>query len=186
MTTSSVPAVVASAPVAIGRRLDHETKVEELYRHLGPAVLGYFRAQGVADPEDLLNEVFVQVIRDIGRFRGDDRKLRRWVFSIAHNRMIDHHRARRRRPQPGGPDPDVALVGLADRDAVDERLVDPQLVLALARLSPAQREVVVLRFVADLSIADVSRITRRRPGAIKSLQGRALACLAELLQEVAD
>ncbi|HVM02425.1 MAG TPA: sigma-70 family RNA polymerase sigma factor, partial [Acidimicrobiales bacterium] len=55
------------------------------------------------------------------------------------------------------------------------------LVEALSRLTADQREVVVLRFVADLPLADVARITGRRTGAVKALQHRALEALSALL-----
>jgi RNA polymerase sigma-70 factor (ECF subfamily) len=141
-------------------------------------VLGYLRAHGVPDAEDVLGDVFVQVVRDLGRFRGDEAALRRWVFSIAHNRMVDWHRRRRRR--------EAALAAVAGdrrepaRDP-DGAVVDPALVAALAALTPLQREVVVLRFVADLPLADVARVVRRPVGAVKALQHRALARLARAL-----
>lgn len=151
----------------------------DVYRELAPAVLGYLRAHGVADPEDALGEVFYQVARDLGRFRGDADALRRWVFSVAHNRMVDQHRRRAARPRvvdhevPDRPAPDPVAVHLGD-----------DLAAALRELTPEQREVVVLRFVADLSLEDVARITRRRVGAVKAMQHRALARLAELLEQV--
>ena len=133
---------------------------EEIYRALAPAVLGYLRAQRAPDPEDVLGEVFLQVARDLPKFRGDDDALRRWVFAIAHNRLLDARRRVARRPvtadrpvpEQVAPPPDDAL--------------DPDLVEALDDLTPDQREVVVLRFVADLSLADVAHLTRRRGGAV--------------------
>jgi RNA polymerase sigma-70 factor (ECF subfamily) len=65
--------------------------------------------------------------------------------------------------------------------APSERL-DPELVDALWTLTPDQREVLVLRFVADLPLDDVARITHRRTGAVKALQHRALDALARALQ----
>jgi RNA polymerase sigma-70 factor (ECF subfamily) len=56
--------------------------------------------------------------------------------------------------------------------------MDPALVAALDTLTPDQREVVVLRFVADLSLEAVAALTDRAPGAVKSLQHRALRNLA--------
>ncbi|MGH9179549.1 MAG: RNA polymerase sigma factor [Acidimicrobiales bacterium] len=147
----------------------------EIYRALAPAVLGYLRAQRAPEPEDVLGEVFLQVARDLGTFRGDDDALRRWVFAIAHNRLLDARRRVARRPatadrpvpEQAAPPPDVGL--------------DPALVDALDELTPDQREVVVLRFVADLSLADVAQLTRRRVGAVKALQHRALETLARCL-----
>lgn len=145
---------------------------EEIYRDLAPAVLGYLRAQRAPDPDDVLGEVFLQVARDLGHFSGDDAALRRWVFAVAHNRLLDARRRAGRRP------------ALADRPVPDQPApamddgIDPDLVQALSELTSDQREVVVLRFVADLSLADVAHLTRRRVGAVKALQHRALEALA--------
>lgn len=156
-------------------RSDPAPDATEVYRALAPAVLSYIRSQGGAEPEDLLGEVFLQIVRDLPRFRGDDDALRRWVFSIAYHRLVDARRRSGRRP------------ALDDR-AVPERcsaptadLLDPDLVRALGALTADQREVIALRFVADLSIDAVATLTGRSPGAVKALQHRALAVLAEQL-----
>jgi RNA polymerase sigma-70 factor (ECF subfamily) len=147
----------------------------DAYRMFAPAVLGYLRAQHVPEPEDVTGEVFLQVARDLQTFEGDDDALRRWVFTIAHHRMVDAHRRRSRRPaisgdevpeQPAKPPPEP---------------MDPDLLAALDGLTEAQREVVVLRFVADLPIDAVARLTGRAEGAVKAMQHRALEHLSRLL-----
>jgi RNA polymerase sigma-70 factor, ECF subfamily len=150
----------------------------EVYLWLAPSVLGYLRARGAADPEDLLGEVFFQVARDVERFRGDPVKLRAWVFRIARNRLIDDTRRRSARPQSVTESvPELAVEPSAP--------ADPELLDALAQLTPAQREVVLLRFVADLPVAEVARLVKRRPGAVKAMQNRALARLQQLLGQPA-
>lgn len=152
------------------------SSAEDVYRQLAPAVLGYLRAQRAPEPEDLLGEVFLQVARDLHKFKGDAAALRRWVFAIAHNRLLDARRRASRRPRLSDRDvPDGAAEAPADP-------IDPELVAALGQLTPDQREVVVLRFVADLPLADVARITRRRTGAVKALQHRALEALSVALE----
>ena len=160
-----------------------------VYRHLAPAVLGYLRSQRVPDPDDTLGEVFLQVARDLHRFSGDDDGLRRWVFSIAHNRAMDAHRKAARNRS-------TLEAELADAGAGrgDERTTappppdpfDPVLVDALAMLSADQREVVVLRFVADLPLEAVAKITGRKVGAVKALQHRALENLRRAVSSEAD
>lgn len=152
----------------------------QAYRTLAPAVLGYLRAQRAPDPEDLLGDVFVQVARDLPRFRGDDAAMRRWVFSIAHNRLVDARRRQARRPRSA----DRAVPDRAGAPLPDP--IDPELVAALSELTAEQREVVVLRFVADLPLADVARITSRRVGAVKAMQRRALEALARSLGRPAE
>jgi RNA polymerase sigma factor (sigma-70 family) len=147
----------------------------DVYRALAPAVLGYLRGSGVEDPEDTLGEVFVHVVRDLHRFRGDDDGLRRWVFTIAHRRLVDARRRAARRPRPSSePVPETPAPPPGDP-------IDAELVEALARLTPDQREVVVLRFVADLPVEAVARMTRRSSGAVRALQHRALEALSGLL-----
>lgn len=153
-------------------RRDRNRDAAVVYRELAPAVMGYLRAQQVPDPEDVLGEVFLQVARDLHRVRGDDGAVRRWVFSLARHRVIDDARRRARRPAIAAQDvPD--LPAGPDREPFDAELVD-----ALRRLTIDQREVVVLRFVADLSLEEVARLTHRRVGAVKALQHRALSELA--------
>lgn len=145
------------------------------YRTFAPAVLGYLRGQGVPEPDDLLSEVFLQVARSLPRYRGTDDELRRWVFAIARNRVIDDHRRRRSRPV-------IADRFVPDLPAVERSgPIDPALLAALARLTPDQREVVVLRFVADLSLEEVAKVTKRSVGAVKTMQHRALSQLARIL-----
>jgi RNA polymerase sigma factor (sigma-70 family) len=144
-----------------------------LYRELAPAVLGYLRGQGVADPEDVLGEIFLQVARDVHRVKGDALDVRRWVFGVARNRVIDQARRASRRPvTAGGAVPERAGPEEAEP-------FDPALLAALATLTADQREVVVLRFVADLPLDAVATLTGRSAGAVKSLQHRGLAQLAQ-------
>ena len=154
----------------------------ELYRRLAPAVLGYLRAQRAPEPEDLLGEVFLQVARDLPRFKGDDDALRRWVFTIAHHRLVDDGRRRRGRPR---------LAGFEPADAADPAtlegpgLPDPALSAALGALTAEQRQVVGLRFVADLSLEDVAAVTGRSVSAVKALQQRALTNLRRAVSQPA-
>ena len=75
-----------------------------MYRAYAQGVLGYLRGQGVADPEDVLGEVFLNVATSLHRFHGDDDQLRRWVFTLAHHRIIGDRR--RRRSAGDAPDAD--------------------------------------------------------------------------------
>ncbi len=170
--------LAAPQPVLAGRtrRAVENDAAAELYRELAPAVLGYFRSQRAPEPEDLLGEVFLHVARNIRRCRGDAEARRRWVFTIAHHRLVDAWRRKAARPMTAdGPPP--------EQPVVDEQAdsIDPALQAAIDTLTPEQRAVVLLRFVADLSLHDVARITGRPIGAVKALQHRALATLERAL-----
>lgn len=152
-----------------------QRSLESVYDALAPRVLGYFRSQRMTDPEGLTGDVFVSVARRLPQFEGDDDALARWVFTIAHNLRVDEVRRSSRRPAAvPGDGVEVAAPPVEDP-------LDPVLVRALAGLTDDQRQVVVLRHVADLSVADVARITGRSEGSVKMLCARGLEALAEQL-----
>jgi RNA polymerase sigma-70 factor (ECF subfamily) len=149
----------------------------EVYEELAPAVRGYFLGRGATDPDDLTGDVFVRVAERLGGFRGDRAALRRWVFTIAHNRLVDEYRRSGRRPDA----PMAAPPDTTPTSPVPESL-DPDLLAALAELTDDQRAVVVLRFVADLPVRDVAKVLGRRSGAVKMLQARGLEALRVALE----
>jgi RNA polymerase sigma factor (sigma-70 family) len=157
-------------------RVEPDVDAGEVYVRLAPAVLGYLRGQHVEDPEDLLGEVFYQVARSLDGFQGDDDDLRRWVFTVARNRVIDARRraARRLRIARRAQEPETVVLPPAEPD--------DDLIEALAALTEDQREVIALRFVADLSLDDVAHLTGRSTNAVKAMQHRALAQLARRLK----
>jgi RNA polymerase sigma factor (sigma-70 family) len=151
----------------------------ELYDDLSPLVLGYLRGRGAADPEDLTGEVFLQVVRDIGSFDGGEREFRAWVLSMAHHRLLDDIRYRKRRPADVVPDD--LLQGMAPKGDVEadamSSITAERVVRIIRTLSADQQDVLLLRMVADLSIAEVARIIDKPQGAVKALQHRALVQL---------
>ena len=155
-----------------------EAAWQELYNGIAPVVLGYLRANGSPDPEDVLSEVFLQVARDIGSFDGEERGFRSWVFTIAHHRLIDARRHSARRPVELAPEPPEP-VDRAD-DAADlalARIGTEEVQRVLETLSPDQRAVLLLRVIGDMSIEDVAKTVGKRTGAVKALQRRGLAAI---------
>jgi RNA polymerase sigma-70 factor (ECF subfamily) len=170
-----------------------EWAVAILYRWLHPAVVGYLRARAGDDAEDLASETWIAVARGLSNFSGDEPAFRSWVFTIAHRRLIDHHRATARRPRtrtlhategdqhegpielPAGDDPAGEVIDAVAGDEAVRRIV--------ALLPRDQAEIVLLRVVAGLPVEDVAAITGRRPGTVRVLQHRALRRLAERLTQ---
>ena len=156
---------------------------DELYRELSPGVLGYLRARGAPEPEDVLGDVFLQVVRDLPRFTGGERELRAWVFTIAHHRLLDDVRGRRRRPvEPAGAEVGADVVSASADDEALEAVADQRVRDVLARLSDDQHAVLLLRIVGDLTVEEVARILGKRVGAVKALQRRGLAAARRELE----
>jgi RNA polymerase sigma-70 factor (ECF subfamily) len=175
--------------VLAGARVGDEGAWTLLHDELARPMLGWLRGRGVPEPEDVLGEVFLAIARDLGRFEGDEAGFRSWAFTIAHRRGVDAVRHRRRRPV--APVADERLVPLAEalRGTPDEleaavaRIDDTALLTQLLdHLTDEQRDVVVLRFAADLDTATVGRLTGRSPNAVAAVTTRALARLRAVVE----
>jgi RNA polymerase sigma factor (sigma-70 family) len=152
-----------------------------IYGDLGPALLGYLRAEGAAEPEDLLGEVFLQMVRDVAGFTGAEAQFRAWAFSIAHHRLVDDRRYRARRPvEPAPPEALAESPGRYEGPEA-EGVADRRIGDALRRLPEQQRSVVLLRVLGDLSVAEVARVLGKTPGAVKAAQQRAMSSLKRQL-----
>lgn len=136
--------------------------------------------------EDLVGDVFLRAYRRLSTFEWQGVDLGAWIMTIARNRVHDHFKSARFRlerttdevrddPTPTGPDdPERVAVGKELTRALGQ---------ALARLKDDHREVIELRFVHDLSVAETAAVLERSIGATKALQYRALRALSA---EVAD
>ena len=154
---------------------------QRIFEWLGRPVAAYLRGAGVDDPDGTANDVFLRVLGGIGRFEGTEARFRSWVFAIAHNLVIDDRRRRSRRPQQATLEGDVGPSAPGAEDDALVALGDARVRALLADLPPDQRDVVLLRIVADLSIEDTAAALGKRPGAVKSLQHRAMASLRRTL-----
>jgi len=153
-----------------------------LWEQLAPSVAAYLRGRGVRDADDVTSEVFLAAFRGIGRFHGDGVAFRSWLFTIAHHKGVDVHRRPAAREVlvdavgAGAPGLDSAPARSAE-DVAMEQLAGDGAVRQLATLTDDQRAVLLLRVVADLSLAETAEVLGKPVGAVKALQHRALARL---------
>lgn len=154
-----------------------------LFRDLSPSVLGYLRVRGAAEPEDLTGEVFLQVARDLPRFSGGEGEFHAWVFVIAHHRLLDEVRYRKR--HPSNPAAQETLLSLGTTGDVEDEamraLATDRVRDLLDGLSKTQRDVLMLRIVAGLTVDEVARALGKRPDSIKAIQRRGIGVLRKRL-----
>ena len=157
-----------------------EPSFESLYRRFAPAVVGYLTANGVDDPESVMQEVFISVLPRIGKISGGEDGARTLLFSIAHARVVDHHRHRVRFL------PTVEFAPELDRrstvsaeEAVLGKSSDESTLAILSSLRDDHRDVILLRVVADLPLDQVAKVMGKSVGSVKQLQRRALLALSD-------
>ena len=155
---------------------------EDIFRAFAPAVVGYVALRGAKEPEDVASETLYQVARSIRRFDGSEESFRSWVFVIAHRKLIDARRSEQRRVEQ------AELTGdHADRDgdaetAALDRIALEDMQSLLVALTDDQQEVIALRLIADLSLAETAEVMGKNVGSVKSLQRRAIESLRRELE----
>lgn len=153
-----------------------------LFNWLEAPITAFVRGRGCGEPDEVVNEVFLGAFRGLHRFEGDHIDFRRWVFGIARNKVVDSYRAQSRRDfiDLRAIDDMPIAAGDAEEDALSH-LSGDRVTELLATLTEDQRDVVVLRLISDLSIAEVAAMLDKQPGAVKALQARALRRLGRVI-----
>lgn len=142
----------------------------------------YYRLGDQQAAEDLTSEVFLRMLRFISGFHPPAAQFQAWLYQIARNLAIDHHR------KMGGHDhlplnEDLAQGNPTLVGSIDHNLTSDTLRQALERLPSEQRDVILMRFVAGIPIAQVAKTLHKSEDSIKGLQRRGLIALRAVLTE---
>jgi RNA polymerase sigma-70 factor (ECF subfamily) len=135
--------------------------------------------------EDLTGEIFTRMVISLPGYRPTAVPFRAWLYRIARNLVVDHHRSQNGRV-PTSLDVVENLSGESGQPGpiVEQQLTQERIRAALANIDPAQKEVVILRFLAGLSLAEVAQTLDKTVPAVKSLQHRGLTSLRAFLEKV--
>jgi len=140
----------------------------------------YVKVRNQAEAEDLTQDVFIKALESIGFYKWRDLPFAAWLFKIAHNRVIDH--VRKVSKEKRASLDEAYAKSVEDPVQMTERNFEVyQLKEALEQLPGAQREVATLRFIAQLSIAEVAKTLGKSEGTVKALQFNATASLRKAL-----
>jgi RNA polymerase sigma-70 factor, ECF subfamily len=146
----------------------------------------YHRVGHRQTAEDIVSDVFLRALRRIESFSWQGVDFGAWLITIARNRCHDHFKSARFRL-------DASVAEVFDSPVKDPEM-DPenravrgelaeQIHAALRELKDEQAEVLYLRFIQHLNVAETAAVMGKTDGAIKALQYRALKSLAKVIPE---
>ena len=163
------------------RKLENQA-LAEVYDRFSPGLYRYaFRLLGDAGlAEECVAEAFSRFLRALHRGGGPHQHLQAYLYRVAHNWVTDAYRRQPLLPLPegaGAHDPSSP----SPAETVDRRLECERVRAALSRLTPKQRQVIVLKFLQGWENHEVALALNKPVGAVKSLQHRALAALRRAL-----
>ncbi len=151
--------------------------VDKIFKYI------YYKVGTRAEAEDLTAQVFMKAWQAIGHYRWMDRPFAAWLYRIAHNSVVDYFRTRRDvsslEEMPYLEQENVATLD----ELTQQRMTADVLRRAISRLTQDQQRVIILRFIEGYSTEQVALILSKQPGAVRTLQHRALAGLSNIFRK---
>lgn len=157
-------------------------------RYRGPVFRYFVRQLAEADAEEAHQETWLRVIRARAGWRNQgEGSFRRYLFTLAHNVIVDRFRQHARRPQHrSGEDPDAHSDGADTPTQIHQAQLAERLYAAIARLPLAQREALVLHEETGMTYAEIAAVTEATPEGVKSRLRYAMRKLRSELARYAD
>ena len=159
-----------------------EAALQNLYEQYYDKVVRYVfvRVGNQAEAEDLAGDVFLNALKSLRSYRGSMEQMHFWIFKIARNTVVDYYRKMSKRKTVNLDDVDIA--DNTDIEAITEKSLQIEaLSRALDKLTPAQREVIGLRFFSGLSSAEAGQVMGKSSGAVREMQCDAIQKLRTLM-----
>jgi len=155
----------------------YDAYMERIYRFV------YFRVEDQQTAEDITSQVFLKAWSNLDRFSFNRTPYLAWLYTIAHNAVIDHYRTRKVTTalddvQLSQPDHSEAVENDIDLTAEMQSVKT-----ALQALTDDQQKVLTLKFIEGMSNNEIAHQLGKREGAIRALQMRGLQALAKQLEE---
>jgi RNA polymerase sigma-70 factor, ECF subfamily len=156
----------------------YDTFVNSIYRYI------YFRVPK-ADAEDLTEQVFLKAWEKIKQYKPAQKGFSAWIFRIAHNLVVDTYRFKK----------DKEFVELSPNvpeyrrehnpiKMTENSLHSDKLKIALSKLKKNYKQIVILKFINELSNEEIAKILNKSEGSVRILQFRALKALKYELTEI--
>jgi RNA polymerase sigma-70 factor (ECF subfamily) len=172
-----LPRVIAQA------QLGDPSAFDDLYRRYAHQILRflYVRTHETESAQDLTQEVFMRVLKGIGKFeyRGEKSFLG-WLYTIAGNVLIGQ--ARRKRGLQTPLDDNLELADPRGQEPGASAFDRVFLLHAISQLTEDQQQVLTLKFFADLTNQEIATVIGRSEGAVKALQHRAIHSLQQIIE----
>lgn len=156
-----------------------------LYDHYQPAIYRFIAVKvgSREEAEDITHQVFLSAWARVGTYKHRGHPFSSWLYQIARNMVIDHYRSRRQDVSLDKLDPDSSIIPAVAQVDLSIKLQLEKVHVAIRTLKPDYQDVIILRFVEDLPVKEVSAILKKSEGAVKLAQHRAIK---ELKKQLGD
>jgi RNA polymerase sigma-70 factor (ECF subfamily) len=151
--------------------------LDAIYRYI------YFRVGDAAEAENLTGDVFYKAWEALSRYKAGRYPFSTWLYRIAHNLTIDHHRKKRAETLPDVDYSSDFSTATTTEEIVEQWLDEQAVAAAIRQLDYEEQQVVVLRFIEGLSHQEVAAIIGKSNEASRVILHRALARLNRFMSK---
>ena len=157
----------------------------QLYDHYIPKIYRFVfvKTSHKQEAEDLTHEVFLSAWQNLGRYEHKGFPFSSWLYQVARNKIIDYYRVRKSHASVEEADADAEWAKVENTLAQDlDNSLRVEHIKKLFRiLSPDQQDVILMRFVEDLSYGEIAHAMGKSEGAVRLIQHRAIQELRKQL-----
>ncbi|MEK7187822.1 MAG: sigma-70 family RNA polymerase sigma factor [Patescibacteria group bacterium] len=156
-----------------------------LYKHYQPSIYRfvYLKVGRREEAEDLTHHVFLKAWQNIENFKPRGFPFSSWLYRMARNQVIDFYRTAKGNISIDDLDSDIFRSSDDTEGSFDLSLLLASARKAILELKPEHQDVIIMRFVEDLSVREVAEALKKSEGAVKLLQHRAMEKLREILHD---
>ena len=157
-----------------------------LYDHYQPMIYRFalVKMGRREEAEDLTHQVFLSAWQSIRRYKNLGNPFSSWLYQIARNQIVDHYRSKKNDISLDDGDPELFIPSaVTDPIDVSAKLAVEKVFTAIRKLKPEHMDVIMLRFVEDVSLRDTAKALKKTEGAVKLMQHRAIKELRKILGE---
>lgn len=156
-----------------------------LYDHYQPSIYRFviLKVSRREEAEDLTHQVFLNAWQNIHKYKDLGFPFSSWLYHIARNLVIDHYRAKREHLNVDDMENELMseMANLPDTET-ELRMEMERARDAIRKLSPLHQDVLLMRFVEELSIRETAKAIGKSEGAVKVLQFRAMEKLKKMMK----
>ncbi|MCL5733407.1 MAG: sigma-70 family RNA polymerase sigma factor [Patescibacteria group bacterium] len=156
-----------------------------LYDHYQPQIYRFvlIKVGKKEDAEDLTHQVFLNAWQNVGGYRLKGFPFSSWLYSIARNQIIDFYRSRKPVQSLEKIDPESLSEESREAENLSEKMKLEKVMSAVRHLKFDYQDVLIMRFVEDLSLKETAAAIKKSEGSVKLIQHRAIEQLKSLLNQ---
>ncbi|MFH1759350.1 MAG: sigma-70 family RNA polymerase sigma factor [Patescibacteria group bacterium] len=155
----------------------------QLYDHYTPQIYRFvfFKVGHQQEAEDLTHEIFLNAWKNIDNFTYRGHPFSSWLYQIARNRIIDYYRAKKDTISLDDVKEIIPETGNSIEERLDIGYDMEKIKMAMRQLNGDQQNVIILRFIEELSPAEIAKAMDKSEGAVRLIQHRAIKNLRVIL-----